>query len=213
MQARQDMFSGRRSGRLQHPARQAIVGLLLAAAGVPMAYGQATEPFLGQLALLPYTFCPRGWTEANGQLVAISSNTALFSLLGTTYGGDGRTNFALPDLRGRVPLGQGQGPGLSSIQLGEQSGAESVTLMTNQMPMHTHALQVSSQAATHAAPANTRVLAATQNAGSYVAAAPDTTLAAGSVGVSGGGQPFSVRNPYLGMRWCIALQGIFPSRN
>ena len=213
MQARQDMFPDRRGGRLQHPARQAIVGLLLAAAGVPMAHGQATEPFLGQLALLPYTFCPRGWTEANGQLVAISSNTALFSLLGTTYGGDGRTNFALPDLRGRVPLGQGQGPGLSNIQLGEQSGAESVTLMTNQMPMHTHALQVSSQAATHAAPANTRVLAATQNAGSYVAAAPDTTLAAGSVGVSGGGQPFSVRNPYLGMRWCIALQGIFPSRN
>ena len=134
MQARQDMFPDRRGGRLQHPARQAFVGLLLAAAGVPMAHGQATEPFLGQLALLPYTFCPRGWTEANGQLVAISSNTALFSLLGTTYGGDGRTNFALPDLRGRVPLGQGQGPGLSNIQLGEQSGAESVTLMTNQMP-------------------------------------------------------------------------------
>ena len=213
MQARQDMSSGRRGGRPQHPARQAFVGLLLAAAGVPMAYGQATEPFLGQLALLPYNFCPRGWTEASGQLLPINQNDALFSLLGTIYGGDGRTNFALPDLRGRVPLGQGQGPGLSSVQLGERSGQETVTLTVNQMPQHTHALQTSSQPATHAAPAGNRALATTQNAGSYVAAAPDTSLAPTSVGVAGGSQPFSVRNPYLGMRWCIALQGIYPSRN
>ena len=110
------------------------------------------DPFLGMIALVPYNFPPRGWTFCNGQILAISQNTALFSLLGTTYGGNGVTTFALPDLRGRVPLSSGQGPGLSNYDLGELSGTENVTLTTNQMPIHTHALGVSAKEGTSESP-------------------------------------------------------------
>ncbi len=190
--------------------------MLALALSISMGAGIAqaqSEPFIGQLMLVPYTYCPRGWTEAGGQIMNIAQNTALFALLGTTYGGDGRTTFALPDLRGRVPVGQGQGPGLPNVDLGQLWGQASVTLTTAQMPTHTHALQARSDAATHAAPANDRVLATTQNAGSYVSGNADTPLDPSSVGAAGSGLPFPVQNPSLGMRWCIALEGIFPSRN
>lgn len=199
---------GRRSGRAC--AMLALALSISTGAGIAQAQ---SEPFLGQLMLVPYTFCPRGWTEAGGQIIGIAQNTALYALLGTTYGGDGRTTFGLPDLRGRVPVGQGQGPGLSNVDLGQLWGQASVTLTTSQMPAHTHALQARSDAATHAAPANDRVLATTQNAGSYVSGSANTPLDPTSVGTAGSGLPFPVQNPSLGMRWCIALEGVYPSRN
>lgn len=193
------------------------LALAAALAGVltPQVAHAQSDPYIGQLALFGNSFCPRGWTEAQGQLQSIAQNTALFSLLGTTYGGDGRTTFALPDLRGRVPVGLGQGPGLESVVQGEQGGSESKTLSPSNLPAHTHPLYVSSEAATNAAPDSSRMLAVTQNAGSYRAASRNenkTALDLGSVGLVGSNVPIDVRNPYLGMRWCIAMEGIFPSR-
>ena len=190
-----------------------LAAALLAMGGVAPVWAQASDMYIGQMALFPYDFCPRGWTEAAGQIMSIAQNTALFSLLGTTYGGNGQTTFALPDLRGRTPISVAQGPGLSNISLGEVSGTETVTLTQGQMPMHQHATVVSNQPATHATPGTGMALGQSMNAGAYVAAAPNTTLAPTTSGVSGGSQPFSIRNPYLGMQWCIALQGVFPSRN
>ncbi|MGE8318226.1 MAG: phage tail protein [Comamonas sp.] len=201
--------------------RCALAAALLGAA-TPAVQAQA-EPILGQLMLFGGNFCPRGWTQAAGQTLAISQNEALFSLLGTTYGGDGQNTFGLPDLRGRVPIGTGTGPGLTPIDPGERSGTENTTLTINNMPMHTHPAtytpkpNASTAPATNATPAAGQVLAQTQNAGAYSSAAADTTLggSAGTVAVAmaGGNQPFSIRNPYLGMTWCIAFEGIFPSRN
>ena len=202
-------------GALRRSLRKRLVpplaAALLALTGVAPVWAQASDMYIGQMALFPYTFCPRGWAEAAGQTMSIAQNTALFSLLGTTYGGDGQTTFGLPDLRGRSPVSTGQGPGLSPIQLGEVAGTENVTLLQSQMPMHRHDTLVSTQPATHAAPDTGKVLGQSMNAGSYVAVVPDTALAPTTGGLSGGSQPFNVRNPYLGMQWCIALQGVFPS--
>ncbi len=192
--------------------RRKAAAAALACSAVLPAWGQ-WEPFMGQLALFPYNFCPKNWIEADGQVLPIYQHTALFSLLGTQFGGNGQTTFALPDLRGRVPVGRGQGAGLSNGVLGETGGSEEVTLTTSNLPPHTHGLSASDQAATHAAPSSARALAVTQNAGSYVASAPNTALHASSVGMTGGGAPVGIRNPYLVMRWCIALQGVYPSRN
>lgn len=197
-------------------------GFLLAAAvsGALIApAAQATcsaEPMLGSICIVGYNFCPRGYTEAAGQLLAISQNTALFSLLGTQYGGDGRTTFALPDLRGRVPVGVGQGPGLSSIVEGQQAGAETVTLSTSQMPAHTHTAihRASSGNGNTDSPINA-VPAKLPRSNIYSSGAGDSAMASGTVTLSsaGGNSPVGVRDPYLGLRYCIALQGIFPSRN
>jgi microcystin-dependent protein len=144
-----------------------------------------------------------------GQILAISQNTALFSLLGTTYGGNGTTTFALPDLRGRVPVGIGQGPGLSNVNEGEVSGSESVTLQVNQMPSHAHLASVTQSAATSSRPSG-KVPSA---GGAYADAGDGSMFNATHVQNAGGGQPFSIRSPYLGLIYIIALQGIFPSRN
>lgn len=172
-----------------------------------------SEPFIGEIMFVGYNFCPRGWAAADGQLLPIAQNNALFSLYGTMYGGDGRTTFALPDLRGRVPVHAGTGPGLSPIRQGDKRGQETVTLTTAQMPSHSHGLKVSDQAATHATPTAGQAIAATQNAGSFAAAAPSVTLSNDSVANQGGSQSVAIRNPYLGIRACVALVGIFPSRN
>jgi microcystin-dependent protein len=176
------------------------------------------EPFLGSLLLVPYNFAPTGWALCNGQLLPISQNTALFSLLGTTYGGDGVSTFALPDLRGRVPISAGQGPGLQPYQLGQNGGAETATLGVNQLPAHNHNVNTVSGAGTSKSPANQLLATST---GASVAGAPDiyastqpsSTLAPNAVSSTGGGQPFSVLSPYLTFNWIIALQGIYPSRN
>ena len=170
-----------------------------------------SEPFVGEIRTFAGNFAPVGWAFCYGQLIPISQNTALFSLLGTTYGGDGRTNFALPDLRGRAPMHAGSGPGLTPRSLGESGGAETVTVTPAQAPAHSHAFRASSGGANSADPSG-NVLA---NAGAkalYAAGAADTPMSAGAVAPAGGEQPHNNLMPYLAVSFIIALQGIFPSR-
>ncbi len=175
------------------------------------------EPFLGSLLLVPYNFAPQGWALCNGQLLPISQNTALFSLLGTTYGGDGVSNFALPDLRGRVPISSGQGPGLQSYVLGQSGGAESATLGVGNLPAHNHAVNTVSTAANSKSPANQFLAAIPGAAGPgsenvYASGPANSTLNPGAVSSTGGSQPVDIRTPYLTLNWIIALVGVYPSR-
>jgi microcystin-dependent protein len=170
-----------------------------------------SDPFIGELKLFPYNFAPRGWAFCNGQILSIAQNTALFSLLGTTYGGNGQTTFALPDLRGRVPISSGQGPGLSNYSLGQQAGSETVTLLSNNLPAHTHTVQASTEDASSSQPGGK--IPAAVGAGAYGGPAADTTMAANMIGITGNNQPVPIVPPYLTLNWCIALEGIFPSRN
>lgn len=176
-----------------------------------------SDPFIGQITLFAGNFAPRGWAFCQGQILSIAQNTALFSILGTTYGGNGQTTFALPDLRGRVPVGTGQGPGLPSIDLGEQAGEPAHTLMTAEMPAHSHAAQAAGVAAggSSAGPGGGTWAASTARDNLYSNAAPDSPMAAGniSVGTAGGSQPHNNMQPFTGLNYIIALEGIFPSRN
>jgi microcystin-dependent protein len=169
-----------------------------------------SDPFLAELRLSGFNFPPRGWAFCDGQLLPINQNQALFALLGTVYGGNGLTTFALPDLRGRVPVGFGSGPGLSERTLGEVGGHETVTLASNQLPAHSHALTATTDLASDSSPAG-GLLA---GGGSY--GPPGSALvelATGAIGASGGDQPHDNMQPYLVLNWIIALVGIFPSRN
>ncbi len=171
-----------------------------------------SDPFLGMIIIVPYNFAPRNWAFCQGQLLSIAQNTALFSLLGTTYGGNGQTTFALPDLRGRVPNSAGQGPGLSNYSLGQQAGTESTTLSVNTMPGHTHTfapLASEGEVSGGGSPGN----AVNAKGGFYDANTDGTFMKAGNTGPTGGSQPFSILQPYLTLNFCIAIQGIFPSRN
>lgn len=173
-----------------------------------------SEPFLAEIRLVPYTFAPRGWAFCNGQLLSIAQNTALFSLIGITFGGNGQTTFALPDLRGRVPVHAGgspgqAGPGLALIRLGESAGQETVTLTQNQMPAHSHLAASSNGGATASRPAGQFPAAG----GAYAGSSDGGTLNPGFIQSSGGGQPVPNRPPYLGLNYIIALEGIFPARN
>ncbi|MGB8768707.1 MAG: tail fiber protein [Candidatus Korobacteraceae bacterium] len=175
------------------------------------------EPFLGSLLLVPYNFAPQGWALCNGQLLSIQQNTALFSLLGTTYGGDGISTFALPDLRGRVPISAGQGPGLQQYVLGQSGGAESATLGVTQLPAHNHSVNTVSTPATGTNPANQYLATSTAPAvggvsSIYSSAQPNSTLNPNAVSQTGGSQPVDIRSPYLTFNWIIALNGIYPSR-
>jgi microcystin-dependent protein len=169
-----------------------------------------SEPFIGQIIMVGFTFAPRGWALCDGQILSIAQNTALFSLLGTTYGGDGRVTFALPDLRGRVPIHPGQGAGLSPYGLGESGGLEQVTLLATQMPAHNHPLIATNTEAGLTVPEG-QLLAqsreVTYGAGAGVAMSPQ------AIGQAGGNQPHENRQPYLAVNFVIALQGIFPSRD
>ena len=182
------------------------------------AQAQGADPFLGQLILVPYNFCPRGWVAANGQIMAIAQNTALFSLLGTTYGGNGSTTFALPDLRGRQAISAGQGPGLSSVVLGEVAGTENVTLLATQMPIHNHATSLWGSLGAPDSERPNKAALATFPLGTKMydkEGVPEREMVGGSVtnANAGGSQPFSIRDPYLALQYCIAVEGIFPSRN
>jgi microcystin-dependent protein len=172
-----------------------------------------SEPFLGQIILVPYNFAPRGWAFCNGQVLPIAQNTALFSLLGTTYGGNGQTTFALPDLRGRVPNGSGQGPGLSNYDLGQVGGTETDTLTVNQMPAHNHLVNVNSGDGVGARVANNFL----SNSGTELlydsTQTSAATMAPQMISNAGGSQPFGILQPYLTLNYCIALEGIFPSRS
>jgi microcystin-dependent protein len=176
------------------------------------------DNFIGSIFLGGFNFAPRGYAFCHGQLLSIASNTALFSILGTTYGGNGTTNFALPDLRGRAAVGAGNGAGLSPVSLGEQSGAVSATLTTANLPAHTHALNAQSGQGTTGAPGTAVALAQTAlddgtPINGYSSAPPNTTLASASIGTTGGGQALPVRNPYQGLNYFICTEGVFPARN
>lgn len=170
------------------------------------------EPFLGQIQAFGFNFAPRGWAKCDGQLLPISQNTALFSLLGTTFGGDGRTTFALPDLRSRSIVHIGTGAGLDTISWGERGGAISHTLTTAQMPNHNHGVSVDVNTGGGSEATSTGILASQTNG-----FAEDPTSGAKLGGVTesnvGGGQSFNMRNPFLGINVCIAMQGVFPSRS
>jgi microcystin-dependent protein len=173
-----------------------------------------SQPYLGEIKMFAGNFAPRGYAKCDGQLMSIAQNTALFSILGTTFGGNGQTTFGLPDFRGRVPIHQGQGPGLSSYAMGQMGGVESVILTQTQLPQHTHNVQVNSALGTAVAPGNTTVLAAsTARDKVYSTASPNTTLAPQALGMAGGSQPHENMQPYQTVLFIIALQGIFPSRN
>jgi microcystin-dependent protein len=168
------------------------------------------EPFLGEIRLFAFNFAPVGWTQANGQLLPIAQNTALFALLGTQFGGNGTSNFALPDLRGRVAIHQGLAPGLTDHVVGEKGGAETITLTTAQMPNHSHKLEAASGAATTTHPGGA-VLANAKTA-TYGPAPNGTAMNAAAIGHAGSSHPVRVVPPFLTLNFCIALQGIFPSR-
>ena len=171
------------------------------------------DPFIGEIKMFAGNFPPRGYAFCDGQLISIAQNTALFSLLGTQYGGDGQTTFALPDLRGRVPLHQGQGPGLSPRSIGEQIGSETVTLTASQMPFHTHAQVASTNTSSPAFGPSSAPGAATVIAAFYGSGSPQIDMAAAAVDATGGSQPHDNMAPYETLSFVIALQGIFPSRN
>jgi microcystin-dependent protein len=171
-----------------------------------------SEPFIGEIRMVAFNFPPRGFALCNGQLLSIAQNTALFSLLGTTYGGNGQTTFGLPDLRSRVPVHAGQGPGLSNYDLGQSSGVESVTLTSTELPPHSHTVNASTTA-TSKNPANS-VPAVTGAGSSYAASAsPGTTMNPGMITGGGSSAPHTNLQPSLCINFVIALEGIFPSRN
>ncbi|MDN3202501.1 phage tail protein [Algoriphagus sediminis] len=178
------------------------------------------EGMIGEVRLFGGNFAPRSWALCQGQLLPISQNTALFSILGTIYGGDGRTTFALPDLRGRAPIGVGTGPGLSNIREGQKGGQETHTLNVLEMPSHTHPVNVSNQAADQRSPAGKAFGKAEVEVERGAPKIPvDAYNSAGNanfgsvVGNSGGNQSFNLRNPFLVTNYIICLQGIFPSRS
>jgi microcystin-dependent protein len=171
------------------------------------------NPYLGEIRIFSGNFAPKGWAMCNGQLLAISSNTALFSLIGTYYGGNGQTTFALPDLRGRAPIHQGQGHGLSPYNIGQNGGNENVTLITQQMPQHNHTVGTNNGPGGTIHPANT-VLASTTSDKPYTTNPSDgSTLNPSAVSFAGGSQPHNNLEPYLCVTFIIATQGIYPPRN
>ena len=171
------------------------------------------DPFVAEIRIFPFNFAPKGWAWCDGQLLPLSQNTALFSLLGTTYGGNGKTNFALPDLQGRVPMHPGQGPGLSLHDLGETGGTETVTLLESEIPMHTHNMRAHDiDLGELNAPSSTRSLAKSANSTIYTAAANLTAMSSQALAPAGGDQPHNNLQPYLTCYFCIALQGVFPPR-
>lgn len=164
-------------------------------------------PFIGQIQAFGFNFAPRGWAKCEGQLLAISQYNALFSLLGTMYGGDGRTTFGLPDLRGRSIVGMGNGAGLSNITQGEKGGAENTTLTVSNLPSHTHNIGVNSAAGEEANPVGKHIAGITDG---FAENSNGNLADPSSVG---GNQSFGIRSPFLGIDVCIALEGVYPSRN
>jgi microcystin-dependent protein len=178
----------------------------------------ASQPILGAIFIFAGNFAPRGYQLCQGQVLSITQNTALFSILGTTYGGNGTTTFALPDLRGRAPIGQGAGPGLSPVDLGQSGGSQNVAILSSNMPAHNHTVAVSTASAQQTSPQNNFIAPpldgnANPTTGFNSAATAGATLAPTSVSIAGQGVPISVESPFLSINYIIAIQGIFPSRN
>ena len=170
-----------------------------------------SEPFVGEIRMFAGNFAPRGWAFCDGQLLAVSQNDALFSLLGTIYGGDGRTTFGLPDLRGRVPIHAGHGPGLSERRLGARAGEEHVTLTTNQLPAHTHSFHATTLPGSESSPEN-NVLAESPQIQPFIEDAPSVNMGNTSIASVGGSLSHTNIMPYLCVHFIISLFGIYPSR-
>jgi len=171
-----------------------------------------SDPFLAEIRIFPLNFAPKGWAFCQGQLLPISQNTALFSLLGTTYGGDGRSNFALPDLQGSVPIQQGQGSGLSQYNLGDTSGSDTVSLLQSEMPSHNHTMSAENQVDGNKGAPSTNTTFARSKGGSLYQSANNVTMSPFVVAPAGGNQQHNNLMPYLTLNFCIALQGIYPPR-
>ena len=178
-----------------------------------------SQPFLAEITMFAFNFAPKGWAFCNGQLLPISQNTALFSLLGTMYGGDGKSTFALPDLQGSAPLHEGQGAGLSLYDQGEITGETSVTLLTSEIPAHNHTLKAITDPGTTLTSAGNSLATAFGGGklgsftGNYLTSnAPQTALAPQALSTNGSSQPHNNMQPYLTLNFCIAMQGVFPSR-
>lgn len=171
------------------------------------------DPFIAEIRLFAGNFAPRGWARCDGQLIAISGNEALFSLVGTIYGGDGRTTFGLPDLRGRIPIHYGSGPGLTPRSIGENGGAETVTLITQQIPPHSHNVVADSRPASSTDPANNFLAESAALSEYNPGASVNGTMKSTAVSLTGGGQSHDNRIPFQVVTFIIALEGIYPSRN
>lgn len=172
-----------------------------------------SDPFVAEIRIFGFNFAPRGWAFCNGQVISISQNTALFSLLGTTYGGNGQSNFALPNLQGNAPMHHGQGPGLSQRFLGETSGSSTVTLLASEMPAHNHALNASQADGSDQSPVGERPASGVGGIAMYAAPGNLTQLSPQVISPAGGSQPHNNLQPYLTLNFCIALQGVFPPRS
>lgn len=169
------------------------------------------DPFVSEIRIFSFNFAPKGWAFCNGQILPLSQNTALFSLLGTTYGGNGSSNFALPDMQGRAPMHPGQGQGLSLHDLGETGGSETVTLIESEIPAHSHTLSVASLNSQSTAPTNNS-LGRGNPVKVYTSGGTAVTMGTNSILPTGGSLPHNNMMPYLTMSFCIALQGVFPPR-
>lgn len=171
-----------------------------------------SDPFLGSIMMVGFNFAPIGWLLCNGQLVSIADNDALYSLIGTNFGGDGITTFGLPDLRGRIPIHQGQGPGTSNYVIGQMAGTETVTLTVNQIPSHNHSLLASTASGSAGSPAGDYIAVNADGITSYSGSATGN-LNAGSIQSQGGNQPHNNMQPYLVVNFCIAMNGIYPTQS
>lgn len=172
------------------------------------------DPFVAEIRIFGFNFAPRGWATCDGQLLPLSQNTALFSLLGTTYGGNGKSNFALPDMAGNAPMHWGQSTTGTIYDLGQMSGTASVTLLESEMPSHNHILRVGADIATDNSPSPQRVLTSSNNGPAYAPAgtAPAVQMSVQEIAITGGSLPHNNLQPYLTLMFCIALQGVFPPR-
>jgi microcystin-dependent protein len=172
------------------------------------------DPFVAEIRIFPFNFAPKGWAFCDGQILPLSQNTALFSLLGTTYGGDGKSNFALPNMQGSAPMHPGQGPGLSLHDLGETGGSETVSLLESEIPSHSHGFMASTQPGEDPAPDSSEALARSVGANLYQTTvnANIVQLSGNALAPAGGDQPHNNMQPYLTLNFCIALQGVYPPR-
>lgn len=170
------------------------------------------DPFVAEIRMFPFNFAPKGWAFCDGQLLPISQNTALFSLVGTFYGGDGKSTFALPDMQGNAPVHQGTGSGLSQRFVGEQSGSEFVTLLTSEMPLHSHQVVGRGSLGNQQLP-GTRAWGGSNVSKQYANVAPDKNMNFQALAIAGGSLPHNNRQPFLTVNFCIALQGVFPPRS
>jgi microcystin-dependent protein len=170
------------------------------------------DPFVAEIRIFPFNFAPKGWAFCDGQILPLSQNTALFSLLGTTYGGDGKSNFALPDLQGNAPMHPGQGPGLSLHDLGETGGSQTVSLLESEIPSHSHTLRADTLDPAEVNLVSSNASLAQSTGGGLYQSASNGSMSDNAITPAGGDQPHNNMQPYLTLNFCIALQGVYPPR-